>query len=407
VLGLKDTQGLQGGLRKSLEGIETELQKHDDPRLVALLLQIRRHERDFMAEQDPKDGEQLSARVGEFAKALEASSLPGKVKGDLRDQIDSYELDFLGLVQSTLALKGDSDKMTDAARKVEPSLEDAAKQIHAHYDATKTESDAARDDSTQMMLVLIGVVTVLALALAWGVALGVARPVIGLNQAMTGLAGGDTGVVIAGKTRQDEIGAMARSVQVFKDNAGEIARMQVDKVAEEERAAARKKQELAALASDFQHSVEGVVGAVSAAANQMKATAQTLSATAEQTSMQASAVSSASEEASSNVQTVAAAADELAASIAEILRQVSDSTKVADKAVHDARRTNDQMQQLEGAAQKIGEVVGLITHDRQPDQPAGPQCDHRGGARRRGRQGLRGGRLGGQEPGQPDGARDR
>jgi methyl-accepting chemotaxis protein len=86
-----------------------------------------------------------------------------------------------------------------------------------------------------------------------------------------------------------------------------------------------------------------------------------LSATAEQTSMQASAVSSASEEASSNVQTVAAAADELAASIAEILRQVSDSTKVADKAVHDARRTNDQMQQLEGAAQKIGEVVGLIT----------------------------------------------
>ncbi|MBI3514777.1 MAG: HAMP domain-containing protein [Proteobacteria bacterium] len=360
-IGLNENQGLQDALRKSVHDAETSLQKHDEPRLLVLMLMMRRHEKDFIMRQDAKYGGDLQKRVVEFGVALPAAALPADVQADVKTKIAAYERDFLALIQGTLGLVGDTKRLSDAYATVEPVLERIAQRIRSDYTATKERFDAGRDDATRLMLVVVGAITLLVAVAAWLVGGGVARPIIGLGQAMGRLAGGDTAVAVIGVERKDELGAMARSVQVFKDNAIEIARLEADKTAAAARAAAEKRQELADLADDFRGSVEGVVNAVATAAGQMRATAQTLSATAEQTSRQAGVVSSASEEASSNVQTVAAAADELSASISEILRQVSDSTKVADQAVQDAERTNGSMQQLAGAAQKIGEVVGLIT----------------------------------------------
>jgi methyl-accepting chemotaxis protein len=86
-----------------------------------------------------------------------------------------------------------------------------------------------------------------------------------------------------------------------------------------------------------------------------------MTATAEQTNSQASNVAVAAEEASAGVQTVAAAAEELAGSIQEIGRQVSESTKMTGKAVDEANRTDTIVRALAEGAQKIGDVVGLIT----------------------------------------------
>ena len=93
----------------------------------------------------------------------------------------------------------------------------------------------------------------------------------------------------------------------------------------------------------------------------MEATAQSMSSTAAQTNQQASNVAAAAEEASTGVQTVATAAEQLAASIGEINRQVAQSAKITDKAVGDARHTNSIVQALADGAQKIGQVVELIT----------------------------------------------
>ncbi len=107
--------------------------------------------------------------------------------------------------------------------------------------------------------------------------------------------------------------------------------------------------------------VAGVVKNVSAAATEMRSTAESMSATAEQTSRQASAVAAASEQATANVQTVASASEEMSASISEINRQVGQSSEIATKANAEAQRTNETVQSLVDAAQKIGEVVNLIS----------------------------------------------
>ncbi|HSG94874.1 MAG TPA: hypothetical protein VLA28_05105, partial [Afifellaceae bacterium] len=127
----------------------------------------------------------------------------------------------------------------------------------------------------------------------------------------------------------------------------------------ERRAKEERAERIAALSSGFDAKAREALQTVSLAATELRQTAESMSAIAEETSHQATAVSSASSQASANVQTVATAAEEMSASISEIGRRVSQSAKIAAKAVDDAKATNEAVRGLDDAAQKIGEVVTL------------------------------------------------
>jgi methyl-accepting chemotaxis protein len=185
------------------------------------------------------------------------------------------------------------------------------------------------------------------------------RPIGALTDSMKALASGDKAVEIPGTARKDELGDMSRAVEVFKGNMIRSEELDRARRAEEEAKAARGAA-MAALTTDFGRDIDKVVHELAGAASQMQSNAQTMASTAEETSRQAAAVASGSEEASTNVQTVASAAEELAASIAEISRQVAQSSQIAGKAVEDATRSNESVEGLAAAAQKIGDVVKLI-----------------------------------------------
>ncbi len=191
-------------------------------------------------------------------------------------------------------------------------------------------------------------------------ALRVTRPIKDMTQAMDVLAHGDTSIKVPALDRVDEIGEMARAVQVFKDNAMEMDRLQREQEELKKKAEGDRKAAMARMADSFEASVHGVVEGVSAAAEEMQHTAEAMTATAQETSGQASAAAAAAEQASANVSTVAAAAEELSASISEISRQVAQSTQIAGSAVDEARRANQMVEGLLEAAQRIGEVVNLI-----------------------------------------------
>jgi methyl-accepting chemotaxis protein len=119
--------------------------------------------------------------------------------------------------------------------------------------------------------------------------------------------------------------------------------------------------ELAVVAQNFGNSMDKVVRSLDAAATELGSDAESSAAAAEETSRQAAAVAAAAEEASTNVQTVASAAEELSASITEITRQVTRSTTSTSQAVADAQHTDAQIKSLAEAAQRIGDVVKLIS----------------------------------------------
>jgi methyl-accepting chemotaxis protein len=244
-----------------------------------------------------------------------------------------------------------------AHRKVIDQIVEASNKIN-----TDIESDAKSREASFMAIVWIvsGAIFLIICAVLFGVMKGVVGPIGRMTEAMTVLAGGDTGVGIPSLSRSDEVGDMARSVEVFKANLVKVGQMQAEQERLKIEAEAEKRRALHEMADNFEKSVLSVVTTVSGSSTQLHSAAQSLSAMAEQTNKQSEAVAHAADEASSNVQTVAAAAEELSSSIHEISNQVGNSARVSAGAVEEATRVNSKVQGLAGAVAKISEVVNLI-----------------------------------------------
>jgi methyl-accepting chemotaxis protein len=268
-----------------------------------------------------------------------------------------------------LALKGKTAEAFDlSSTKGAKSRQDAIRAVTKLIDLNREEMYAARDAATARAqstrtILIAGSVTGLAIAFAflgWIAVYLVSRPIAGMAALMQRLAAGDLEIVVADSDRRDEVGVLAASLQVFKDNAKATRRLEAEQHAEQERKE-RRQAAVEKYIAAFEHGVRESLNGLASAAKEMRATSQSMSATADQTSGQATAVAAAAEEASVNVQTVAAAAEELSTSVMEIGRQVNESTKVAAQAVSDTDRTNVTVAGLAAAAQKIGDVVKLIS----------------------------------------------
>jgi methyl-accepting chemotaxis protein len=210
-----------------------------------------------------------------------------------------------------------------------------------------------------LALAILGI-AVIGGAIAWLIGRSISGPLNQLGARMQGLADGALDGEIPGIDRGDEVGAMASTVQIFKDNAIRIRGLEQAEAETQARVKAERRAAMENIASDFERSVTGIVRSVSTAAAGMQTTAQSMTSTASDASARAATVGAASESASNNVGTVAAAAEELSSSVAEISRQVARSSEIASKAVGDAESTNVTVRALSTGAEKIGEVVKLI-----------------------------------------------
>ena len=216
-------------------------------------------------------------------------------------------------------------------------------------------------ENASVLLSILGVVAVVVGIVSLLVARSVTGSIARLGQSMEGLAGGRIDIDVFGQDMSNEVGGMARMVQVFKENAIEKDQLEMAQTEAREQAEAEKRGLMAKTADDFEASIGSVVEGVSSASGTMQSSAESMTALADQTSEQTSSVAAAANRASANVQTVAAAAEELSSSIGEIGRQVAQSSEIARRAVRDAKHTNDEIRGLAEAANKIGEVVAMIT----------------------------------------------
>jgi methyl-accepting chemotaxis protein len=189
----------------------------------------------------------------------------------------------------------------------------------------------------------------------------IVKPIDAMTVAMRRIAQGDTATSIPALERGDEVGAMAQSVKVFKDNMVEAGRLRGEQDVMKAQADTERKKLMARMADEFERGVRASLDSLSGAASDLQATSKSMSSTAREASQQATSVAAVAEQASANVQTVAAATEELSSSVSEIGRQVTQSTEIAGQAVAEANRTNVTVQGLSAAAQKIGDVVKLIS----------------------------------------------
>jgi methyl-accepting chemotaxis protein len=193
----------------------------------------------------------------------------------------------------------------------------------------------------------------------WAVVIRTTRPLVAMTGAMQRLAANDIDIEVPGAERQDEIGAMANAMAVFKTNAHERRRLEAEQERQRAEREARAKR-IEALTAAFEENAGTVTGEVTRSAEEMQASANGLSQIAAQTKQEASTVSAATEEASANVQTVAASTEELSASIGEISNHVQRSATMASDATRKASEADVTVANLAEKAAAVGDVVRLI-----------------------------------------------
>ncbi|KIL97346.1 Methyl-accepting chemotaxis protein [Paramagnetospirillum magnetotacticum MS-1] len=220
------------------------------------------------------------------------------------------------------------------------------------------------DEAYRAKAVDLGVKAAILGLLAAVVAVLIARsitgPLGGLVNRMRALADGDTDRQVEGTGRNDEIGSLARAMEVFRGNAKENRRLLDEQEQFKNTAAKERSRALQDMAEGLEHRVKSAVDAINQVGQRLNGASQAMTQTADQTSEQTSAVVAATEQTSSNVQTVASAAEELSSSGNEITRQVALTADIARAAAEEAEQTNAMVAALAAAAGRIGEVVKLI-----------------------------------------------
>jgi len=360
--------------RKKLSAILTSAYEDGDAdaayyagEVLARLLLARVYAEKYLLENRAEDQlrvqSELAATKDWFAKLQ--GELDHPERAQLADGFAADLSEYTNAFSQTVSLISERNTIYfDVLDKIGP-------EVLAKFDAVQ-DSKVAEQDRIGPLLsaafadkkMMLAAVSLLVLALGGGLAFVIGNSLAGAINSLTAVMGrlsnNELDAEITGDERTDEIGDMANALKVFQAGMIEARDLRAAQ-AEETRRKELRQQEVEDEIHSFDATVRSIMDTVNQSSTELEALAQTLSASAEETSVQSSNVSNASDTASQNVQTVASASEELASSITEISRQVQQSADMSKRAVTDANSTTERVRELADAANRIGEVVGLIS----------------------------------------------
>jgi len=209
---------------------------------------------------------------------------------------------------------------------------------------------------------LTALVSMLAMiGLLYAVLRGIAiRPLVAMTATTASLAAGNLDVAVRGGQRRDELGALARSLEVFREHMLKEREQVTQQQEERSKAEADKRDALLRMAEAIETETATAIAAIGGTTDTLAETAHAMSASATDTGAAARAASIAAGQALANVQTVASAAEQLAASIGEIGGQVAQSTSIVGRAVAAGNETRATMDTLNEKVARIGVVADMI-----------------------------------------------
>ncbi|MEH6630926.1 MAG: HAMP domain-containing methyl-accepting chemotaxis protein [Halopseudomonas aestusnigri] len=379
-LGMTKNAGLKGKLNNSAFAIEDSLKAPYLIKLAGEMTSIRTVEKTFIITHEKEDMSSVLKKGKKFNRNVKYALLSKDEKKSIQVLVETYLKDFENFAKTTLSFDGGTDQLVAVFGTLKGPIDSMAKFSKGELEAiaarvavvtadvetvsadVKKVSLEADENAASVRSLIIGAAIVIFILMV-GIGIVVLRSLTGpirlITDVTTRLSEGDKDVDIPAVDNKDEVGEMARSLLVFKENLIENERNEAERREQRKEREARSRR-LEELAKAFDSEVRDVLSGLQSSTGRMGDTASTMSTIADETKAQSAAVASASDLASMNVQTVASAAEELSASINEISRQVSDSANVTSRAVSEATKTSQTVQELSDAAQKIGEVVHLI-----------------------------------------------
>ncbi len=365
-LGYSESEGVTAQLIAASAAIEHII--HDDlswvadqdsAKLLVSLLTMRRYEIEYRLTRDPASQKSFIDEIKRFNALFDSVDGAPAMKQKLNSQVQSYSSTFAQWVASIENIAPLLSLIDHDAASVLPE----ADKISAAARASASDAAAALTSSrarTRQFIIWVAIGAVLiGLGLSWRIGRSITGPLEELGGVMKRLADGDTTARPGVAHADDEIGAMERTVVVFRDNM--IERERLAAVQSEANAARETRGEtIATMIQHFRASVEQALARLRESAGRLEKASSGLNDAADSVSSEAKAAENSVGKASVNVTTVASSIEELAVSIGEIAAQATKSTDVASRAVAESKRTVITMSELGTAATRIGEVIGLI-----------------------------------------------
>ena len=315
-----------------------------------------------------KEASVAAARISDALKAVEGAQ--DELKGEAFEKLKAAVAGYLKQSKNAIEMAdGDAGSALMFIKGAERNFADIEKLtddlITRSSDSKDREIARAGIKLERQQLTLTAVLLVVAfvgIVVSFLIGRNIYRPVVAMSKAMRELAVGNFEVQLPGLDRRDEVGQMAHAIQDFKVQA--VAKAERETAEREEKnreLAAARRAELHNLAERFETAVGNIIENVGSASNELENSAVILTKSSAATQQLSTVVAAASEETSTNVQSVASATEEMAGSINEIGRQVTDSNRITNEAVHQAQKTDARIAELSLAASRIGDVTKLIT----------------------------------------------
>jgi methyl-accepting chemotaxis protein len=366
VLGFSEAEGLRSELKDAGNKIErvindnmTWLAEAEAKRLMMVLLIMRHQETEYRLSPNVISQQLFNAGYKQFVDIFSKIDGTPEMKDKLENEVRHYADTFANWIEISdrahplrALIDIDSQNMLPRADAIINSANQAATQTTAALAVSQT--------MTRNGIIVVGIAMVaLGLGFSWLIGRSITRPLNGLAGVMRRLAGGDTSARIPATSSRDEIGDMARTVIVFRDNMIERERL-AQTQSETSRAREMRSDAIALTIAHFNQSVGATLSKLRAASLKLEMSSSDLNQSADAMSGEARTAEQRVGAASANVTAAASSVEELAVSIGEIASQAAKSTEVAERAVSEAQRTVTTMSELGDAATRIGEVVGLI-----------------------------------------------
>jgi len=365
-LGYDETEGVTADLIAASNAVENIIHNDlswvadvDSAKLTMSLLTMRRYEIEYRLTRNEDTERHFLDELKHFNALFESVDGAPAMKEKLTKQIQAYGSTFAQWVASTedisplvSLINHDTESVIPEADKIIAAARDNAGTAAAELATSRTR--------TRQVIIWVGFAVVLiGLGCSWRIGRSITNPLEELVAVMKRLADGDTSARPAAIHSHDEIGDMARAVVVFRDSMIERERLagveNTTNMARERRGEA-----VATLIREFRASVEQALDRLRESAGRLENASSGLNEAADAVQSEAFASRNSVDAASVNVTTVAGSIEELAVSIGEIAAQATKSTEVAGRAVAESRRTVNTMSELGNAANRIGEVIGLI-----------------------------------------------
>ncbi|PTM95354.1 HAMP domain-containing protein [Mycoplana dimorpha] len=404
-LGLDETQGLEGAMRSAVHSIEEQLQGVDDAAVVASMLMLRRHEKDFILRRDPKYIDSHAQEAETFGRLVRQLYRPGAQRQRVMEAFDVYRNGFRLYAETSLREAAAREAVAAAYAGIEPAKDRASEFFTRERSQHVTANEISARDTVRVVAGLAALCVVVLLLGVWLVGRSIVRPIGSITTAMRTLAGGRTEIAVPGLDRRDEIGAMAAALEVFRQGAIANRRLEEQAEAERRRAEAERAAIQAAAEADAHErlmqathglatGLRGLAGGeldfqlsepfspefeglrtdlnqallqLGAALLEIATVSRTIDGGSREISASADTLSARTERQAASLEETAAALDEITANVTNAAGRAQEARDVAARANANANRTAElvggtigAMERIEQSSRRISTVIGVI-----------------------------------------------